>query len=92
MTRRPPAQGLTCAKQEVVGAILYVSDAASYLNCSQKAIRSKVERQIIPYRRLGGRICFLRSELEEFISTLPGTTLAEARENLALRHGEAVRR
>ena len=89
--KRPPAQ-LTCAKQEVVGAILYVSDAASYLNCSQKAIRSKVERQIIPYRRLGGRICFLRTELEQFITDLPGVGLDEARANLALRSGEEVRR
>ena len=87
MTRRPPPHGLTRTKQEVAGAILYVSDAASYLGCSQKAIRAKVDRRLLPFRRLGGRVVFVRSELEAFITSLPGTTLAEAKQNLALRSG-----
>lgn len=90
--KRPPAHVLTHAKQEVAGSILYVADAASYLGCSQKAVRSKVDRRLLPFRRLGGRVVFVRSELEAFITSLPGTTLAEAQANLALRHGEEVRR
>lgn len=89
MKRPSPTQALR-PKQNILDAVelLYISDAASYFNCSQKAIRRRVERKILPYRRLGGRICFLRSELQAFIENLPGTSLAEAQANLTLRSGE----
>jgi excisionase family DNA binding protein len=70
------------------GQLLYVADVASLLNCSQKSIRARVARHLLPHRRLGARVVFVRSELEQFIEMLPGTTLAEARQNLALRNGE----
>jgi excisionase family DNA binding protein len=85
--KRPPAQAYGSPAHQRGGPILYIADVARELNCSQKAIRAKVERQILPHRRLGGRVCFLRSELEQFITSLPGTTLAEAQANLALWHG-----
>ena len=72
--------------------ILYVSEAAIFCGCSEKSLRRRVERQLVPFRRWNGRICFLRSELEEFFTTtLPGVSLAEAKANLALRTGELVR-
>lgn len=94
MTRRPPAHGLVRPKQNILSAIelLYVSDMASLLGCSEKAIRSKVARQLLPCRRLGGRVCFIKSEIETFIAMLPGVTLDEARANLSMRSGEEVRR
>jgi len=62
-----------------------VKDAAQLLGCSEKSIRARVARQIIPYKKLGKRILFARSELLEFIQDLPGVTMEEARSNLAKR-------
>jgi hypothetical protein len=42
----------------------------------------------MPHRRLGGRIFFLRTELEAWLETLNGVTLDEALENLKVRRGE----
>jgi excisionase family DNA binding protein len=94
MKRRPLIQGLTRPKQEVLSAIelLYVADVARLLSCSEKAIRRRIERGLLPHRRLGGRVIFLRSEIEAFLAMLPGVTLDEARANLALRSGEEVAR
>lgn len=92
--KRPPAHVLTHAKR-IEGAIelLYVADAARLLNCSEKAIRRRIERGLLPHRRLGAhRIVMFRSELVELISSLPGVSLDEAKANLRLRNGEAEQR
>lgn len=91
MKRPSPTHGLR-PKQNILGAIelLYVADAARLLACSEKAVRAKVARQILPHRRLGGRVFFLRAELEQFLHDLPGVSAGEAKANLALRSGEVV--
>ncbi|MBI5315843.1 MAG: helix-turn-helix domain-containing protein [Nitrospirae bacterium] len=86
--KRLPAQASGSPAHQRSGQILYVSAAAVLLACSEKAIRAKVARQLLPHRRLGGRVIFLRNELETFLSELPGTSVAEAQANLALRSGE----
>jgi hypothetical protein len=40
-----------------------------------------IERRLIPFRRLGGRIVFLRSELDAWLQALPGCAPGEARRN-----------
>ena len=72
-------------KPEPSSVLLYVKDAAQQMNCSEKAIRAHVARGTIPYRKLGKRVVFLREELEQFIRSLPGTTLEEARKNQEAR-------
>jgi excisionase family DNA binding protein len=52
--------------------ILTTSEAAEYLGRSDGAIRNLVLRRAIPYRKPGGRLTFLRSELDEWIDTAPG--------------------
>jgi hypothetical protein len=48
--------------------------------------RSQIARGVLPYRRLGGRIICLRSEILEYLKdALPGVTLNQARENLSAR-------
>lgn len=74
------------------GLLLDVRGAAQLLACTEKSIRARISRKILPYRKLSGRIVFLRSELEEFVATLPGVTLDEAQVNLVMRGGEMVRR
>ena len=87
--KRPSAQGLTHAKRiEEAIELLYVSDAARYLGCSEKAVRRKIERRILPHRRLSGRIIMFRDELETFLRNLPGCRPDEAAHNVKMRSGE----
>ena len=66
-------------RRTVNGALLGIPEAAAYLGMTERATRWYVEQGLIPYRRLGGRIVFKRSELESFVDDLPGVTLAQAR-------------
>ena len=69
----------------VNGTLLGVAEAAAYLGGSERSLRWHVSRGLIPFRRLGGRIVFKRSELETFVDDLPGITLAQARRNAQKR-------
>ena len=55
---------------------------------SEKAVRKRVERRSIPFRHDGGRIVFLREELQEFFRKLPGCSIDEALGNVAARVGD----
>jgi excisionase family DNA binding protein len=49
------------------------TDAVSaYLSRSPGAIRNLVNRRRIPFRRVGGRLLFLRSEIDRWIDEAPG--------------------
>ena len=43
--------------------------------------RSKVNKQLIPFRKWGGRIYFVRSELDDYFRKLEGVTVEQALEN-----------
>jgi excisionase family DNA binding protein len=72
------------AKPIQAGRMLTVKEAAIFLGVSERWIRRRIARRLLPHRRLSG-IVFLRSELEQFIETLPGVSVAEAKKNLDLR-------
>jgi len=42
---------------------------------SPAAIRNLVMRKEIPFRKVGGRLIFIREELEEWIRNCPGMSL-----------------
>jgi excisionase family DNA binding protein len=67
------------------GELLDVSKGALLLGCTEKGLRRRIERREIPFRRLGGRVVFLRSELEAFLGALPGCLLEEALGNVRSR-------
>ena len=67
------------------GELLDVRGVAAMLGTTEKLVRSRVERRLIPFRRLGGRVVFLRDELTEYQQRLPGCGLEEALENLEQR-------
>ena len=67
------------------GEVLDVRGAAAMLGTSEKLVRSRVERRLIPFRRLGARIVFLRQEIEQWLAALPGCTLTEAQANQEVR-------
>jgi hypothetical protein len=97
MKRTPVTTPLNGTTQSPVskGAMLNVLQAAALLGTNERWVRRRMSCGLLPYRKLSGRVVFLRSELNKFIADLadlPGCTLSEAQSNLALRNGEVVRR
>jgi hypothetical protein len=83
MRINPPKKqkGQGCGLRRIDGAALDVRGASAFYGGTEKQTRGLVDRRLIPFRRLGGRIVFLRSELEGWLQTLEGCTLDEARAN-----------
>ena len=81
----PQARGSRPAHARFNGELLDVRTAAALIGMTEKLIRSRVERRRIPFRRLGGRIVFLRDELTAYEQALPGCGLDEALKNLEQR-------
>jgi Helix-turn-helix domain len=72
-------------RRAINGELLDIASASQLLGCSQKTLRARVSRRIVPFRKFAGRIVFRRVELEQFIDGLPGVTVAQAQANLAAR-------
>ena len=68
-------------RKTIDGALLDVATAAQLLGLSQRSLRARVARQLVPYRKLNHRVVFKKSELEQFLDDLPGVTLEEVRAN-----------
>ena len=81
--RKQPGQG--CGPRTIDGAALDVRSASTLLGAKEKHTRGLVARRLIPFRRLGGRIIFIRSELVAWLSALDGCSLKEAQANMAAR-------
>lgn len=83
MRKQPPKKqhGQGTGSRTMNGAAMDLRTATGFLGGTEKQTRGLVARRLIPFRRLGGRIVFLRSELEQWLSTLDGCTLGEARAN-----------
>lgn len=47
-------------------------DVGEYLSRSSGAIRNLVSRRVIPFRKVGGRLLFLRCEIDKWIDGSPG--------------------
>ena len=83
--RKRPGQGL--GPRTINGDCLDVRGGSIFLGWTEKKTRGMVERRLVPFRRLQGRIIFLRAELEQWLQTLDGCTLEEVRENSQVRQG-----
>jgi excisionase family DNA binding protein len=57
---------------------LTIAEAAPPLGLSEKAVRQKIFRGQLPYRKLGRRVLIPADELEQFLAALPGKTADEA--------------
>jgi len=94
MPRPSPLKHIPPKKQEgqgqvfrtINGAVLDVRTGSLFLGWSAKKTYGMVDRRLIPYRRSGGRIVFIKAELEAWLAGLPGVTLAEAVENRSMRY------
>ncbi len=67
---------------------LNVVEAAHLVGMTPKAIRQRIARRTLPFRKLGGRIIFFKNELEEFMRDLPGCSVEEAKINTMARGGD----
>jgi hypothetical protein len=52
--------------------VLSMTAAAYELGVTPKALRKRVERHQIPFKKWGGKVVFMRRELEKFFENLPG--------------------
>ena len=73
------------SRKVINGALLDVATAAEWLGCSQRSLRARVARGLVPARWLNNRVVFVRRELEQFVEDLPGVSLDEARDNARRR-------
>jgi excisionase family DNA binding protein len=60
--------------------ILSTTEAADLLRRSPAAVRNLVMRRAIPYRKPGGRLVFLKEELERWIRESPGVKIDDLRD------------
>lgn len=52
--------------------ILSIAQCARLLGLTEKAVRRRIARRHLPFRRFGRRIIVLRSELLAYLDQLPG--------------------
>jgi excisionase family DNA binding protein len=64
-----------------------VAGAARLLGLTEKAVRARVARRQLPYRRFGYRILFSHQQLTEWLDKLPGVGLSEALANATGERG-----
>ena len=55
--------------------ILNAKQVAEFLGRSPAAVRNLVLRRCIPYRKLAGRLVFLKNEIDEWIRNAPGLSI-----------------
>ncbi len=89
MKTSPPVKrnGQGTGPRRFNGQVLDVRTASELIGATEKYIRGRVARRLIPFRRCGGRILFMRDELLEYHRRLPGCGLNEALENCIVRQG-----
>ncbi len=87
MRKLPPNKqlGQGVGPRTLNGSLLDVRCGSLFLGWSEKRTRGLIERKLIPFKRLGGRIIFIKAELELWLSSLDGCSLDEARANLEAR-------
>jgi hypothetical protein len=88
MSRQPPlkAKGKPTGPRRLNGDVLDVATVATLLGTSEKCIRGRVARQLLPHRKWSGRVVFLRAEVMAFLTQLDGCTVDQALAN-ATREG-----
>lgn len=73
-----PAQRKQIGRASTSGAaMLNVREGAHYLGTSEKSIRHLIGRGRLPHRRIGRRVVLVKAEIDAWIDTLPGVSLAD---------------
>lgn len=79
MPRRPPHAD-PCPER----GYLAVPEAAAYLGLTERALRRRVERSQVPFRRWQGRLVFSVQDLDTFLAALDGCTVQQALDHLGV--------
>lgn len=89
----PPKKerGHLTGPRRIGGALKDVATMAAQLGVSQKKLRGDVARGMIPFRRHGGRIVFIETEVLDFFQRLPGVSASAALANHAVRQSRSLR-
>jgi hypothetical protein len=74
--KKQPGQG--CGPRTIDGTALNVRSVSALLGAKEKHMRGLVARRLIPFRRLGGRIIFIRTEILAWLDAMAGCSLEEA--------------
>lgn len=92
MKQPPPRKraGDPTGRRRLDGEVMDVASLATYRGKSEKAIRGKVARRQRPFRKQGGRVIFIKAEIDEFHRRLPGVGVEELK-NVASRNGDGER-
>ena len=87
LRRQPPRKrsGQGVGPRTIDGAIMDLRHGAVFFGETQKMLRAQVARGTVPHRRFGGRIIFIRAELEEFLKQLDGCSVRDAIGNILER-------
>jgi hypothetical protein len=94
LKRKPPPkklEGQGRGPRTLNGGLLDVRAAARLLGTSEKMIRARVSRRLLPFRKFSGRVVFVRSEFEQYLLDLPGCSLDEAKASVLARQSAAVK-
>ena len=94
MRIKPPKKktGQALGPRRIDGAMMDLERGGAFLGWKPKMTRARVARGTVPFRRLGGRIVFVKTELEEFLQALDGVNLHQALGNLRERAGGSAER
>lgn len=57
---------------------LTIAEAAIVLSLSENAVRQRIFRRQLPFKKYGRRVLIPSEELERFLEKLPGYTAVEA--------------
>lgn len=57
--------------------VLSIAQCARLLGLTEKAVRRRIARRHLPFRRFGRRIIIIRAELLAYLDQLPGCRPAE---------------
>ncbi len=66
---------------------LSTREAADYLRRTPASIRNLVLRRQIPFRKVGGRLLFIKEELDKWVQESEGTSVEEWIEGRETREG-----
>jgi hypothetical protein len=91
--RTPPPRkpaGKATGPRTLNGDAMDVATFSREQGQTEKTTWAQIQRRVIPFRKLGGRVVILRSEIQRFYEALPGVTVEEALKNLQERNGEGT--
>ena len=69
-------------KKRIDSALMDVDTAASFLGISPRALRARIARRQVPFRKFHGRVVLIRWELEEFVDQLDGCRLKDVQSKM----------